>query len=102
MDKKIPGYVYSKHIFGRSELIRNGNELYYLKWQWNKHKDFSNIITLTAKQYSDIKKLLLKVKKEKVTELSVISNTITYYHSVSSPSYMRVKRYLKKHKLIKE
>ena len=61
----------------------------------------SNIITLTAKQYSDIKKLLLKVKKEKVTELSVISNTITYYHSVSSQSYMRVKRYLKKYKLIK-
>lgn len=102
MNKKVSGYVSSRHIFGRSILGRNGNHMYYLQWQWNNSKTIDDLIILTPKQYNYIKNILLESKKQTIKELTNISNMIIYYHKTSSKSYMRVKRYLIKQRLLKE
>jgi hypothetical protein len=98
----VKGFVTSKHLFGRSALVRDGNRLYYLEWQWTKHSTINDVIYLTAKQYEQIKKYLLSIRSVETREISEKSQGIVHHHAVSSRSYMRIKRYLTKNKLLKE
>ncbi len=99
--QKRPGFVNSKHVFGRSAIVRNGNQLYYLKWQWTKDKTVDDIIYLTPKQYQHIKKMLISDAEETVHEISDISSEIVYHHATDAKHYMRIKRYLVRNKLLK-
>lgn len=58
---KAQGFIISKHIFGNNELVRNGNKLYYLKWDWNESKTVHDIIFIKANAYVDIRNRLLEV-----------------------------------------
>ena len=98
----VKGYVSSRHVFGRNHLVRDGNRLYYLKWQWKSTSKVIDIIYLTQKQYQEIKGMLLETKKEQVIQLTDKSNAVTITHKTNSKSYMRIKRYLIKQNLFKE
>jgi len=95
-DKTQHGYIYSRHVFGRSQLVRNGNQLYYLLWQWSHKKNPQDVIYLIPKTYKVIKEMLLPVKHYQ----EILPNSIVYYHACSSKNYAKLKRFLKKHKLI--
>ena len=100
--KPVAGYYCSKHLFGRSALVRNGSKLYYLQWQKDKHKDIDDVIYLTKEQYFAIKALLLEIKTKTVSENSDVSQSATFIHYSTPANYMHVKRYLIKNKLMKE
>ena len=92
------GYIHARHVFGRSQLVRNGNQLYYLLWQWSRKKNPHDVIYLSPKTYRVIKEILLPVKHYQ----EIPPNSIVYYHASSSKNYAKLKRFFKKNKLIKE
>lgn len=100
--KHIPGYVVSTHVFGRSELSRQGSNLFYIKWQWNETKTAEDIIVLNKKQYRDIKYLLTAESVSEIESISTISDKLVTVYKTNSKIYMRVKRYLFKNNLLKE
>lgn len=97
-DKIQHGYIYARHVFGRSQLVRNGNQLYYLLWQWSHKKNPQDVIYLTLKTYKVIKEMLLSVKHYQ----EILPNSIVYFHTTNAKTYAKVRRFLKKNKLIKE
>lgn len=100
-DKKISGYLHSKHCFGRSSLNRYANTNYSLAWQWTKHTDKLAIIKLDSLQYAAIKKLLMPVGVVEIQEFEG-NKGIVYKHLTNSKNYMQIKRYLIKNKILKE
>jgi hypothetical protein len=101
--KVVPGYVSSKHIFGRSLIVRAAKGFHYLKWQWSiKDVDVDNIISLTKEQYQKIKSMLLPYTHKEEIPLSDKSNAVHFIHPTSSKNYMQIKRYLVKNKILKE
>jgi len=103
--KKSAGYVNSKHVFGNNELIRNGDSLYYLKWQWNKNKKLKDIIFITPKVYSEIKNLLLEVEHDDVytiVDTGGINKASTKIYRTTPSNLEEIERYLIANKIIKE
>jgi hypothetical protein len=103
-EKKPTGYVTSRHIFGRSLIGRDGNKLYYLYWQWNKNKTFIDIIWLTNQMYQDLKGLLLPLEIKDIQTKEYTDGFLSKisFHQTNSKCYRQVKKYLIKHKLLKE
>lgn len=100
--KPVSGYLSSKHVFGKSIMTRAAKGFYYLKWQRRFDEDLDEIISLTRKQYEDIKSLLAPNPDKAEYELSDRSKTVIYYHKSASKYYIRVRRYLTKNNLLKE
>lgn len=99
----VSGYVMAKHLFGRSAIVRDGQRLYYLKWQWTKGHDIvDDVIYISRDTYERIKKLLLPIRDVSVHDISQHSRGVEYRHETSSKNYMRIKRYLIKNKILKE
>jgi len=97
-NKTQHGYQNARHMFGRSQLVRNGNQSYYLLWQWSRKSNPVDLVSFDHKLYDKIKSLLLPVKHFQI----ILPNSIVYYHARSANNYAKLKRFLKKNKLIKE
>ncbi len=97
----IAGYISSKHLFGRSELVRQGTT-YYLLWQTSTEHTPNDMITLTTKQYKEIKSMLGESIYQEIKPVTNLSNKLITHHMTDSKIYMRIKRYLKKYNLLKE
>jgi|LGOV01.1.fsa_nt_gb hypothetical protein len=93
------GYMNAVHVFGRSMMGRLG-QTRHLQWQWRNKSKPLQTISLTKKQYDDIKKLLGPIDSKAVNTLTEYSNSIRIYHTHTAKYYMRVKRYIKKEGLI--
>lgn len=101
--KPVSGYISSKHVFGRSLIVRGAKGFYYLKWQWHfGDESVDNIIPLTKQQYEDIKHMLLPDPVKTEVVLTDKSKAVMFKHAVSSKNYMQIKRYLIKNKILKE
>lgn len=103
--KKTTGFVDSKHIFGDNELIRNGTNLYYLKWEWNPSKKFKDIIFITPSAYKDIKNLLLEVEHDDV--YTVVNEEKAYraatkVYRTTPENLEEIKQYLITNNILKE
>jgi hypothetical protein len=100
--KPVSGYLSAQHVFGRSIMTRAAKGFYYLKWQLRFQEDLDQIISLTKKQYQDIKAMLMPDPEIIEHEISDRSKTVVYYHKTSPKHYARIKKYLIKNNLLKE